>query len=82
LKNSTLPTEQIAFLNLRTEQIDHLFLSRAEIQELAEHYLPILLHQQDIQTFKELENPAHGWLLGWFTPLIRNRSVHFLERMP
>jgi hypothetical protein len=47
-------------LNLRTEQIDHLFLSRAEIQELAEHYLPILLHQQDIQTFKELENPAHG----------------------
>ena len=59
--------------------MDHLFLSRAEIQESAERYFSILLHQQDIQAFKELENPADGWSLGWFSSLIRNRCIHFLE---
>jgi hypothetical protein len=71
----TLRTKWITILDQRTEQSDGLLLGGRRFKS----WRRILPDQQDVQTIKQLKNPAHGGSLGGLAALIRLGDLHFLS---
>ncbi len=67
----SLRREKIELRKCRAKQTKHPLMERLEAQNLR---LPTgtARDMQEINTFKTLENPAHGGTIGWLAHLIGN----------
>jgi hypothetical protein len=53
----------------------------AQVEYLTQNDLISRQYCKDINSFKDLENPAHGRRIGWFPFLIWDAVIVLLKRM-